>query len=120
MVGVADCRVRFGPVTRTPAMQPGIFTRPMSLRSVIAWPPKLPTPAQQFTVELDRAHSSQHTLDGRLGAGEAAREPRLVADSCRLSARYSPLYAAPLRSRSPSDAALVGADTVGILRSSPF
>jgi len=51
-------RLRFGQVTRTPAMQAGIFDRAQSWRGIFAWPPKPPTPAQNLELELSQSHTS--------------------------------------------------------------
>ena len=44
--------LRFGDVTRTPAMQAGAFLRPLSWREIFAWPAH---PGR-------RAHSSSHSF----------------------------------------------------------
>jgi hypothetical protein len=113
-------RLRFGTVTRTPAMQAKIFSKALSWRAVFAWPPRPPTPAQQIASELDGYHTSQHNFSGRLGAGDDLDSARLVADTCQLPARYSPLpFARKLESTPPrSDPRL--ADSSAPHRSDPL
>jgi hypothetical protein len=54
-------RTRFGPVTRTPAMQAGIFDRALSWRSVFAWPLEPRTPAQAVEAEMGRTLPANRT-----------------------------------------------------------
>ena len=55
-------RLSIGVVTLTPAMQAGIFDRPLSWRAVFAWPVKPPTPAQELVSEMRQSHTSRSNV----------------------------------------------------------
>jgi IS1 family transposase len=57
--------LRFGAVTRTPAIQAGIFDRAQSWRKVFAWPVKPRTPVQAVEAEMGRSHSSRSNVAAR-------------------------------------------------------
>jgi transposase-like protein len=85
-------RLRFGAVTRTPAMQAGIFDRAQSWRRVFAWPRKPPTPAQTLDAEPRQSHSSRSIVTPRSGINlellaAVNSEPR---NARRLSAWMAP------------------------------
>jgi hypothetical protein len=50
---------------RTPAMPACIFTRPLSWRSMFAWPVKPRAPTQVVEAEVGRSHSSRSNVAAR-------------------------------------------------------